>query len=350
MDAIPTPETIPGSEDPVPDYAFIGGLRIDYLITPDGRTADGVFGGNAAFAAVGARLWTQPGQTAIIAKSGAAFPQAWLAALEGHGISTECVIHLDEPVEQRTFFVHLTGEERDESQPQEHYRRLGLPLPQGLRGYVQASSHADEEIYRPLRLAPQEIPDRCWPRRVLHFSPTDWVTMSACLPRAQAARIPQISVDPGLWARLQPLEKIRELIRRCHVFLPSEMEARWMLGEALSPQELVRELARLGPGTVVLKAGKEGVLVYQRQGERLVHVPAFPTQVVDVTGAGDAFCGGFAVGLAQSGDPVEAACYGTVSASFVVEGFGALHALEASTPRAIQERLAWVRSRVEERG
>ena len=331
----------------MPDYAFVGGLRMDYLITPDGRTADGVFGGNAAFAAVGARLWTQPGQTAIIAKSGSAFPQEWLAALARHGILTECVIQLDEPVEQRTFFVHLTGEERDESQPEEHYRRLGLPLPEGLRGYVQASSHADEDVYRPLRIRPQEVPPGCWPQRALHFSPTDWATMSACLPAAQEAQIPQISVDPGLWARLQPLETIRELIRRCHVFLPSEMEARWMLGETLSSRELVRRLAHLGPGTVVLKAGKEGALVYQREGERLVHVPAYPARVVDVTGAGDAFCGGFAVGLAQTGDPVQAACMGAVSASFVVEGFGALHALEASTPQAIQERLAWVQERVD---
>jgi ribokinase len=49
---------------------------------------------------------------------------------------------------------------------------------------------------------------------------------------------------------------------------------------------------------------------------------------VDVTGAGDAYCGGFMIGLAQTGDPLEAALRGSVSASLVIEGLSALYALE----------------------
>ena len=41
-----------------------------------------------------------------------------------------------------------------------------------------------------------------------------------------------------------------------------------------------------------------------------VDIPVFPTNVKDPTGAGDAFCGGFQVGLFETGDPVQAALYG----------------------------------------
>ncbi|HLF01711.1 MAG TPA: PfkB family carbohydrate kinase, partial [Anaerolineales bacterium] len=55
----------------------------------------------------------------------------------------------------------------------------------------------------------------------------------------------------------------------------------------------------------------------------------YPVTVRDVTGAGDAFGGGFITGLAETGDPVEAALRGAVSASIVIEGVGALNGLEA---------------------
>lgn len=63
-----------------------------------------------------------------------------------------------------------------------------------------------------------------------------------------------------------------------------------------------------------------------------------PARVVDSTGAGDSFCGGFAVGLAGTGDPVRAAQYGTVSASMVIEGYRALYALHSNRNEA-QARL-----------
>jgi sugar/nucleoside kinase (ribokinase family) len=64
-----------------------------------------------------------------------------------------------------------------------------------------------------------------------------------------------------------------------------------------------------------------------------------------VTGVGNAYCGGFLVGLAQTHDPVEAAVRGAVSASIVVEGKGALYALD-STPRLAEARALALRDLV----
>jgi len=94
------------------------------------------------------------------------------------------------------------------------------------------------------------------------------------------------------------------------------------------------EFARHGPRIVVVKAGDRGALVYERDTRRRTHVPAYPARVADVTGAGDSFCGGFMVGLAETGDAIRAAMYGAVSASFVIEGFGALYAIHHSREEA----------------
>ena len=51
-------------------------------------------------------------------------------------------------------------------------------------------------------------------------------------------------------------------------------------------------------------------------------------RVVNPTGAGDAFCGGFLAGYRETYDPLEAALCGNISASLVVEGSGPFYALD----------------------
>jgi sugar/nucleoside kinase (ribokinase family) len=56
----------------------------------------------------------------------------------------------------------------------------------------------------------------------------------------------------------------------------------------------------------------------------LYRVPAHPAHVVDTTGAGDAYCGGFVAGLAPGRPVGECAAMASVAASYVVEACGAL--------------------------
>ena len=65
--------------------------------------------------------------------------------------------------------------------------------------------------------------------------------------------------------------------------------------------------------------------------------------MVDLTGAGDAFCGGFLAGLHLTGDLASAAAFGTVSASFAVEGEG-IGRLMAATRQEAEARLARLKS------
>ena len=93
-------------------------------------------------------------------------------------------------------------------------------------------------------------------------------------------------------------------------------------------------LLELGPKVIVAKQGEYGAAMYTREG--VFGLPAYPTpDVVDPTGAGDAFAGGF-IGYvaAHVGEELtdellrRAMAYGTVMGSFNVEAFGTERMLE----------------------
>jgi len=67
--------------------------------------------------------------------------------------------------------------------------------------------------------------------------------------------------------------------------------------------------------------------------------------VVDPTGIGDAFCGGFLAGFRHTYDPLQAVLHGNISASMVIEGHGPFYALEA-LPGLAQARLEALRQSV----
>lgn len=95
--------------------------------------------------------------------------------------------------------------------------------------------------------------------------------------------------------------------------------------EGLANKCLARGIGSLCKGTIVIRAGREGCCVYSRKRKALFWLPSFyadSTKVTDPTGAGNAFLGGFAVGLVETGDDVVAACYGTVASTFALEQVG----------------------------
>lgn len=86
------------------------------------------------------------------------------------------------------------------------------------------------------------------------------------------------------------------------------------------------ELVRRGVSNAVIKLGAEGAVVVTLEG-LVEHVPAFPTNVVDTTAAGDAFTAGLAVGIAQGLSVVEAARMGCAAGSLAAGTFGAQQAM-----------------------
>jgi sugar/nucleoside kinase (ribokinase family) len=121
--------------------------------------------------------------------------------------------------------------------------------------------------------------------------------------------------------------KRAELLRvlaRVDMLLLNDEEARQLSGCASLPAA-AKVIAAMGPKAVVIKRGDAGALLFQ--GGDVFAAPAFPLDgVVDPTGAGDSFAGGFMGCLAGAGDTSprsvrSAVVAGTVLASFCVEDF-----------------------------
>jgi sugar/nucleoside kinase (ribokinase family) len=96
----------------------------------------------------------------------------------------------------------------------------------------------------------------------------------------------------------------------------------------------------LGPRIVIAKQGEYGSAMFTREG--VFALPAYPTpDVVDPTGAGDTFAGGFVgyVAAHGDGDLRSALAYGTALASFNVEAFGT-ERLQTLTRAEVDERVS----------
>ena len=129
-----------------------------------------------------------------------------------------------------------------------------------------------------------------------------------------------ISLDPSYWfAKKKPLEN-PELLRKIDMLLPNLEEAQLMSTKE-NPKEACLVLHAMGPKVVVVKLGQEGC--YVSENNQITQIPAFPVEkVVDTTGAGDAFCGGFLSGILSGLRTVEAARIGNAAASMVVGSVG----------------------------
>ena len=303
-----------------------GGLRIDFVITAEGEVRLNQIGGNGIYASVGARQFTE--RIYLLAKAGENFPQSWLDELDGHGIVCSHVIRVPGWQDMRTFYAYVDEKTRDDRNPASHFARVGLPLPKELEGYV-FSTYETHDTDNPMVLRPDDIPDVL--ADGVHISPQ---ALSSQLGAAQAFRknkAQHITLDPGEYGLTPETEpEIKCISSLVDAFLPSELELNLLL-DTSNVYEAAETFASWGTPLVVIKRGPDGCLLYERDAHRFTKIPAYPVDVVDVTGAGDTFGGAFTVGMTETGDPVRSALMGAVAASFCLQGFGALYGLD--TPR-----------------
>ena len=142
---------------------------------------------------------------------------------------------------------------------------------------------------------------------------------------AMAAKPRMVACDTmNLWIDIARPELAR-LLPRTDALLINEAEARQFTGETQLPQA-AQKLLQNGMESLVIKRGEYGVALFQR--DFTFAAPAIPVvDVIDPTGAGDSFAGGFMGYVSASGDTCpntirRAAIVGSVMASFTVEAFG----------------------------
>lgn len=322
-----------------PEYAVVGCLTLDSVITADGRRYARAAGGNVLYTALGARVWSS--SVGIASRAGRDYPTGTLSGLVALDIDVSGVRILDRPHEFLVAFAYTPDGHRTRVVPSEVLASLP-PAERGL--YVDTTF--DESLRLDYAADPADLPGE-WTAgtRGWHLASLPRVKQAALSKHLRAAtpagtRLLADGVDAK---DLGPGVVLTDFgyVAGLDALLPSEADL--TLPGQEEPFARMAAFHRLGVGTVVMKFGPRGSVVLTPGGSW--HVPIADVEAVDPTGAGDAYCGGFLVGLTETADPVEAAVYGTVAASFIVEAEG-LPLQRAVPPEEATARALAVRRRV----
>ncbi len=146
--------------------------------------------------------------------------------------------------------------------------------------------------------------------------------------------ISELTLEAARWAReagmhvvldpAQPYEQIKDLLDFVDVpIVPQQWARAWMPNRPLST--VAETLRRAGAAIAVVTMGERGSLVSWEGG--LEHVPAFSVDVVDTTGAGDAYHGGFMFALLQDWEVPAMARFASAVGSLNCRALGGRQAL-----------------------
>jgi ribokinase len=294
-----------------------GNLTIDDTVLPDGTTSMGAIGGDVLYTGLGAALWSP--DVGLLSRVGDDFPSELWDRVRSAGLDTAGLVSCAGPTirywaiyewDGRRHFIYRNAEDRLEALS---------PEPDDLPPSYRSTAGAFHVAAIP-------------------FGQVDRLVRAAALfPSA-----PLITLDTHEDFVAGYQERLTSLLPLLGAFLPSREEAALWFGDD-DPERHIGKLLALGPRIVVIKMGADGALVQQQGQSHPRRIPVVPVAARDVTGAGDAFCGGFVAQLAAGADPIEAALAGAVSASFAVETYGINGLLDVSV-RDRDERLAHLRA------
>lgn len=269
----------------------VGSLGLDTIETPAGRVEE-VLGGSAAYFALAARHFLPVSLVAVV---GDDFPAAALAML-------------------RQPEIDLEGLER----------RTGKTF--RWEGVYSKDMNSRRTIRTELNVFETFSPDlplKVRAHRNVFLANIDPVLQRAVLSQLDRPRL-VLADTMNFWIQSKREELLRTL-REVRILLINEEEARELTGEPLT-HRAARAILDLGPDTVVIKQGEHGAFL--QSADTYFACPAHPVdRLIDPTGAGDTFAGGFFGALARMGRITDlnlrrAVVYGAVLASFTVEGFG----------------------------
>ena len=306
----------------VKQLTTIGNLTVDDIIFYDTQQMFlNSIGGNAIYAAIGARVWDTP--TTLVARIGRSFPGDSVQKLDAFGIKT-CLVEV----------------------PYNDIRDWALYEPGGARQFI---NHLSSGTHYQMSITGDELPQQCLQADGYHIAPMPTDVQQSLIKRLHESNDSDsiLSWDPHEdYLHKSELNRIAyDILKYVDLFLPSQEEVFSMYGSK-DLKAAAREFAQAGPSVIAIKMSVEGSLVYMKETQQFYKVPIYPCRTVDPTGAGDSFCGGFLACYLKTKDPILSACCGTVSASFVIEHVGALNAFESGFLEA-EKRLEYVNNKVE---
>jgi sugar/nucleoside kinase (ribokinase family) len=217
----------------------------------------------------------------------------------------------------------------------------GLPFPKALFDYNPLPGQMNSRTHMQLlTLRQTDIPADYLEASAAHLCPLDYLSQNMLPSLFRQGHINTITLDPSPGYMAPTFwDDIPAIVTGTTAFLTSEEKLRNLFqGRSSNLWEMAETLVSYGCEIVVIKRGELGQYLYDGESHNRWMIPAYAAHLVDPTGAGDAFCGGFLAGFHRTYDPLLAVLHGNISASLVIEGSGPFYALD-SMPGLADARL-----------
>jgi sugar/nucleoside kinase (ribokinase family) len=287
----------------------IGTVAFDSVKTPFGEASE-VLGGSATFFAMAARLFTPVRLVAIVGKD---FPARHLKMFEEEGIDLQGLVRAG----GQTFRWRGEYEEN-----------------MNVRHTLETQLNVLEEFQA-------EVPES--------YRQTPYIFLANINPDLQMRVLDQLDRPKlvccdtmNLWI-INQRKELEQVLKRVDFFIISEEEAQ-MLTQEHNIIKGANQILKLGKFSLIIKRGGYGAILFT-QNKEVFAIPAYPLEnVVDPTGAGDTFAGGF-LGYLASRNRLDletiqrAMVFGNITASYAVEGFS-VEKLRPLSREAVRNRLS----------
>lgn len=270
---------------------IVGSVAFDTIETPYGRR-ERIVGGSGTYCALAASFFTKP---KIVGVVGEDFPEETIDLFKERGID-------------------LQGLKMESGKTFHWEARYGHDPNQ--RTTIKTELNVFEN-FKPI------LPPEYRSAEIVFLGNIDPDQQEDILAQAKHPKL--IAMDTiNLWITSKPASLLR-VLENVDVFFANEEEIK-MLAKETNLIKAGKELFSQGPSLIVMKKGEHGALILGK--EFIFGVLAYPCEeVIDPTGAGDSFAGGFLGYLdkVKSFDEKairKAGVFGSVMASFIIEDFG----------------------------
>jgi len=288
----------------------VGTVAFDDIETPTGR-AEKVVGGACTYIALSASYFTRP--VRIVSVVGDDFPTETLDMLRSRGADLE-----------------------------------GLQIRAGEKSFFWAGRYHNNMNSRDTLDTQLNVLATFDPVVPTSYLDTDFLMLGNLTPQVQLQVLAQLNRRPKLvvldtmnfWMDVA-LDDLKIVLQQVDVLTINDEEARQLSGKH-SLLQAAEVIHAMGPKYLIIKKGEHGALLFS--GQEKFYAPALPlAEVIDPTGAGDTFAGGFIGYLAQTGDVSfanmkKAVIHGSAMASFCVEKFS-IERLQELNTEMIQDRV-----------
>jgi len=288
----------------------VGTVAFDDIETPTGK-ADRVVGGAATYITLAASYFIP--KSCIVSVVGDDFPEEELAYMQSKGIDLQ-----------------------------------GLQIRKGEKSFFWAGRYRNNMNERDTLDTQLNVLADFDPVLPESYKEMPYLMLGNLTPAVQQQVIEQMKTRPRLialdtmnfWMNVA-LDSLLEVLKKIDILIINDEEARQLSGE-YSLVRAAKKIHSMGPRFLVIKKGEHGALLFE--GDQVFFAPALPLEeIIDPTGAGDTFAGGFMGYLAKTEDisfenMKRAVIHGSAMASFCVEAFS-IERLKSLTEEEISARI-----------